>query len=378
VAARRRRSSQEVARLRRALAIAEEAAEQLRVQNEHLVEAKALLEDVGDRYADLYDFAPLGLLTLDAAGMIRELNLKAASMLGVERPRALRLPLAAFVADSRALRRHLTESRQAAGTAVCEAELRPPGRPAAIVEVLTRRAATGGGTLRTALIDVTERKRLVASEQAMQAEREARDTFVAMVSHELRTPLAPIVAAASALRQGRQSSRRIERLSSLIERNAVLQGRLVDDLLDANRIVRKKMSLDRRPTELHQIAREVVEMFADELRDKRLTMTVDLRATETTVDGDATRLRQVLWNLVKNAIKFTPARGQIALRSWGGGGRATRHRGERLRGRVERRADREVVRALPAGRERRPRRAGSGPRDRSRHRGASRRSPHRQ
>jgi hypothetical protein len=95
-----------------------------------------------------------------------------------------------------------------------------------------------------------------------------------------------------------------------------LQARLVDDLLDAARILRGKMQIEREATSLHLLVRGVVEMFAAEMKAKRLRLVIDLDASKQTVDGDPIRLRQLFWNLIGNALKFTPDGGQVAIRSW--------------------------------------------------------------
>jgi CheY-like chemotaxis protein len=154
------------------------------------------------------------------------------------------------------------------------------------------------------------------AERSAREATEAKDTFIAILSHELRSPLAPVLAAASALKGGQIAPAELARLCELIQRNVSLQARLIDDLLDATRIVRGKMQVHCEPLDLHPLVCEVVEMFRDELRSKQLELVLALDAKRETVEGDPVRLRQVVWNLLKNAIKFTRAGGRIAVRSW--------------------------------------------------------------
>ena len=302
-------------RLRAALAAATETIERLTAENDQLKSTQLILEDGLGRCADRYDFAPIGLLTLDAAGIIREANLKAASMLAIDARHAIGLTFASFVGDRRALRRHLAECNGENLTIMTEMELVPRSGPVCSIDLVTRRAGSGR-EYRAGLVDVTERVRLAAAERSVRASIDAKDAFIATLSHELRTPLAPVLAAVSSLRHGQLSGRDTGRLHEIIERNVKLQARLVDDLLDAARILRGKMQIEREATPLHRLVRGVVEMFAAEMKAKRLRLVIDLDASKQTVDGDPIRLRQLFWNLIGNALKFTPDGGQVAIRSW--------------------------------------------------------------
>ena len=300
---------------RAARAAATATIDRLASENDQLRSMQTVLEERLGRYADLYDFAPLGLVTLDGAGIIRELNLKAASMLGLDARNAVGLPFASFLGDHRSFRRHLADCRIENATIMTEMALVPRSGPACSVDLVTR-LATDRSEYRTALVDVSERVRLAAAERSGRASIEAKDAFIATLSHELRTPLAPVLAAASSLRHGRLPRRETSRLHEIIERNVKLQARLIDDLLDATRILRGKMQIEREATLLHRLLGGVVEMFANEMKAKRLRFAFDLAASKQTVHGDPNRLRQLFWNLIGNALKFTPDGGQVAIRSW--------------------------------------------------------------
>ena len=302
-------------RLRAALAAATETIDRLTAENDQLKSTQLILEEGLGRCADRYDFAPIGLLTLDAAGIIREANLKAASMLGIDARHAIGLTFASFVGDRRALRRHLAECNSENLTIMTEMELVPRSGPVCSIDLVTLRAGRER-EYRAVLVDVTERVRLAAAERSVRTSIDAKDTFIATLSHELRTPLAPVLAAVSSLRHGQLSGGDAGRLHEIIERNVELQARLIDDLLDAARILRGKMQIEREATSLHLLVRGVVEMFAAEMKAKSLRLVIDLDASKQTVDGDPIRLRQLFWNLIGNALKFTPDGGQVAIRSW--------------------------------------------------------------
>ncbi|MCG2593642.1 response regulator [Ramlibacter sp. XY19] len=153
-----------------------------------------------------------------------------------------------------------------------------------------------------------------AKEEADRANR-AKDRFLAVLSHELRTPLAPITTAVHLLEKAVQVDPRHRDLLPMIRRNVALEARLIDDLLDLTAISSGKVSLQRARVDMHQLARAVVAMVADALQDKRIQLALDLDATDPWVDADQARMQQVLWNIIRNAIKFTPQGGRIALRT---------------------------------------------------------------
>jgi PAS domain S-box-containing protein len=179
-----------------------------------------------------------------------------------------------------------------------------------------------------AMLDVTdrhqaeeERARLLAREREARAEaeaaNEAKDRFLATLSHELRTPLTPVLAVISRLeRDGR--CREMASDLAMIRRNVELESRLIDDLLDLTRIVRGKLDLHPEVTDARKIFQHVIAMCCEpEVAAGRLWVETELAAADHRVWADPSRLTQVLWNLLNNAVKFTPAGGTITIRSRG-------------------------------------------------------------
>jgi len=177
-----------------------------------------------------------------------------------------------------------------------------------------------------AMLDVTdrhrdeeERMRLLAAEREARSEaeaaNEAKDRFLATLSHELRTPLTPVLAVVSRLEtDGRL--REVAGELSMVRRNVELEARLIDDLLDLTRIARGKLDLHPEVADLRKMVEHTTAMCcAPEIDTGRLRLITDLAAGEHRVWGDPSRLTQVLWNLLNNAVKFTPAGGTITLRS---------------------------------------------------------------
>ncbi|HZQ34530.1 MAG TPA: PAS domain-containing protein [Dehalococcoidia bacterium] len=162
-----------------------------------------------------------------------------------------------------------------------------------------------------------ERERLLAREQAARAEAEAanraRDAFLSTVSHELRTPLTPILAYSQLLSRGRLGPEQARQALAQIERSAQMQARLVEDILDASRIIAGKLSLASERVDLCTVVEAAVAIVRPSAENRSINLHVSLDGCPIDVLGDATRLQQVVWNLLANAIKFTPLRGNVDL-----------------------------------------------------------------
>jgi signal transduction histidine kinase/CheY-like chemotaxis protein len=163
-----------------------------------------------------------------------------------------------------------------------------------------------------------ERSRLLRETQAARENAEvanlAKDEFIAVVSHELRTPLNAILGWARLLGSGNLSPEDLAEAVAVIERNAMSQSRLIEDLLDVSRIISGKLRLNVRSVDLPGVVRDAVQTVqpAADLKSIRVETVVDPSAAP--VSGDADRLQQVVWNLVSNAVKFTPKKGRVQVR----------------------------------------------------------------
>jgi PAS domain S-box-containing protein len=141
----------------------------------------------------------------------------------------------------------------------------------------------------------------------------ARDESLAMVSHELRTPLNAILGWARLLRTRGLDGPTAARALEVIEHNAQAQAQLISDLLDLSRIVTGKLQFEMQSVDLPQIIVDAVDSLRPAAEDKCLGFDLDLQPSATSIPGSANRLRQVLWNLLSNAIRFTPAGGRINI-----------------------------------------------------------------
>lgn len=174
------------------------------------------------------------------------------------------------------------------------------------------------------VLDITQRKlaevereQLLNSEQAAREQAEAanrvKDEFLAVLSHELRTPLNPILGWLRLLQTNKLDSAKTTEALATIERNAKLQLRLVEDLLDISRIMRGKLSMTVAPTNLKPIIQNAVETVKLAADAKHIQLVLDIDTTVKSVSGDAARLQQIVWNLLTNAIKFTPDGGKVTV-----------------------------------------------------------------
>jgi PAS domain S-box-containing protein len=163
----------------------------------------------------------------------------------------------------------------------------------------------------------TERELLLSMEQeahaAAVAANRMKDEFLAAVSHELRTPATAILGWARLLRDGRLGAQASQKALAALERSARAQATMLDDLLDTSRMARGTLRLDVRRTDVMTPLREAVETLEPAFQAKKLSVVVNVQEGLPIIDADSDRLRQVFWNLLANAIKFTPADGCVEI-----------------------------------------------------------------
>jgi PAS domain S-box-containing protein len=164
-----------------------------------------------------------------------------------------------------------------------------------------------------------ERDKLLESERKARQDAEAanrlKDEFLATLSHELRSPLNAIVGWVHVLRRHTEASPEIARGLEVIERNARAQTQIVNDLLDMSRIMTGKVRLNPRSMSLQKIVSAALDAIRPAAEAKGIRLTTGLDAAADRIRGDPNRLQQVLWNLLTNAVKFTPAGGSVRISS---------------------------------------------------------------
>ncbi|HUO10566.1 MAG TPA: response regulator [Phycisphaerae bacterium] len=154
----------------------------------------------------------------------------------------------------------------------------------------------------------------ILSSEAREANR-AKDQFIAVLSHELRTPLTPVLALLSGFQRDERLPAEMQDELKIVRRNVELEARLIDDLLDLTRISKGKIELHLETLNANELLREAANICQSELAEKSIELVIDLQSKRPYVKGDATRLQQAFWNLLKNAVKFTPAKGRIMVES---------------------------------------------------------------
>lgn len=154
---------------------------------------------------------------------------------------------------------------------------------------------------------------LHAARDSVEAATRAKDRMIATVSHELRTPLQSILGWLHLVESGTLQAPAFDRALRTIRENAQIQSRLVDDLLDASRIMTGTLRLDQQPVRVRDVVERAAEAVRPTATAKEIRIDVRIETHDARVIGDADRLRQVFWNLLANAVKFTPRKGDIAV-----------------------------------------------------------------
>src|SRR4029079_12594545 len=178
----------------------------------------------------------------------------------------------------------------------------------ALAEELGQRAALA---LENAQLYKAAQKALSEAERA----NHAKDRFLAMLRHELRTPLTPVLTSIFEVESEEHISPEVRDSLQVIRRNVELEARLIDDLLDLTRISKGKLQLSLEYVDAHVLLRSALDICQSEIKNKKLRVETELDATKVNLRADPARLQQIFWNLIKNAVKFTPKRGQLTLRT---------------------------------------------------------------
>jgi PAS domain S-box-containing protein len=299
---------------------------ELEIQNEELRQAKEAIEISRARYVDLYDLAPVGYCTVDAAGRVTHANLTLATLLGVPRiALASQPPFSNFVfrADQDAwylLRRHVLERTQ---TQSCELRLCRTGDAGASEKVWVQFCAslTQGGVmpaqLHVAVSDISERKKtedaLRQAKEGAEAASKAKARFLANMSHEIRTPLNAIVGTAHLMRRDGVNPKQTEQLERIDVAAAHLLC-VIDDILDLSKIEAGKLNLTLQDVSIADILKRVVSMVSLPAKTRGLRLLQESEHLPQLMRGDPTRLTQALMNYASNAVKFT-AQGSVTIRA---------------------------------------------------------------
>ena len=154
---------------------------------------------------------------------------------------------------------------------------------------------------------------LLSAKKAAESASKAKDQFLAALSHELRAPLSPVLMMSTAMELDPAIPGEVREQAGIIRRNAELEARLIDDLLDHSRIRHGKLNLVRSAVDIHDVLTQTEEIVRSEGTSKRVTILFGKNARDHFVFGDSARLQQVFWNIIKNGVKFTPSGGEVRV-----------------------------------------------------------------
>ena len=289
---------------------------ELEMQNEALRQAQEELEQSHERYRALYDQAPMGYLSVDSAGLIREANIMAGFLLGEARDLLVGRQIGEFLdAGSRDdFEKHKAAAFRTGSRQVCQ--LRTAGDETLALQV-TSQTDKEGKLCRLTLADITlmkrMEKRLTAAHEGAQAANRAKTQFLATMSHEIRTPLNSVVGISDLLSRTPLDERQAQFVGTLKNSADALLS-LVNEILDFSRVESGNIELECRPLDLRRVVAEAVEISRTGSVPARpdIDIEIDPSLPEAFL-GDAFRLRQIVLNLVSNAVKFSPE-GNIMVR----------------------------------------------------------------
>ena len=297
---------------------------ELKRQNEELIQTQAELKESYDSYYELYDFAPIGYLTLCPDGNITNANLMAANMFGMERDSLVgkKITNLIFNEDQDIYyfhNQHLLASRSRQS---CEIRLgRSDGEIFyARLDSISYPAKNNNKELlyRIALVDITDKKNmeieLRAALEKAEAANMAKSEFLANMSHEIRTPLNAIVGIINILKVRDYSKERQALYMATLDDSAKALLELINDMLDFAKIESRMLDLEIKPFNLYDVVQESAHIVAVKAEEKNLRVIVNYDENLPKVFlGDGLRIRQILLNLLNNAIKFTDV-GSITMR----------------------------------------------------------------
>ncbi len=257
-----------------------------------------------------------GAITLNADGVIIYCNRFFSDMVGRPPTQVRGRSMREFVADPAQLQFETLRMSAFGGAAHGECLLQPvQGESLSVQLAFNRLPAANVDMFGVVITDLSERERAQQLEVARRIAEDAnaaRDQFLAVVSHELRTPLNAILGWTQLLRH-RGEAASLERGLEVIERSARSQAQLIDDLLDVSRVLAGKLRLERQSVDLKRVVETALETVQTMAESKGIRLEHNLAVQPLVVFGDADRLQQIIWNLLNNAVKFTPARGLVRV-----------------------------------------------------------------
>jgi len=302
---------------------------ELEMQNETLRQAQLALEESRDRYVDLYEFAPVGYLTLTATGLISEVNLTGADLLGEDRRKLLQRRFAHFVVpgERTSWQNHFSHTLRQGGKQSCELTLqRSDGTLFANrLDCLRTVSSDAAPTLRIALTDITEHKQfehalqannieLASAKAAAEKANRAKSELLSSMSHELRTPLNAVLGFAQLMAADTPppSPAQQQSIDQIVQAGWYLL-RLINEILDLALIESGKVTMAQESISLTEVLQNCQAMIEPQADKRGIQMMFPRPDNLFYVHADRTRLKQVMVNLLSNAIKYNRVGGTVAV-----------------------------------------------------------------
>ena len=289
---------------------------------------KKALDEFKQSYARFFERVPLGLYRLNDRGEILEANSTLVKMLGYSQLSNLQGKSLMQYHDQPQL--YLQWQQQLLETAIeFEGQIHSiDGRSIWICHnaIAVKDCKGNLAYYEGAVADITNRKQaelerleLLDRERLAREEAETvnriKDEFLATLSHELRTPLNSIIGWIELLRTGTIDESKIDKAIDIIDRNAKIQDQLIDDLLDVSRIIRGSMKLNLQPILLNEAIVASIDTILPTAEAKKIAINIQLDTDTIKIKADRQRLQQIFWNLLINAVKFTPTDGTVTISS---------------------------------------------------------------
>lgn len=274
--------------------------------------------------SDLLDHVPCGIVSLAPDGVIIRVNELLLNMLGLQRAAVVGQPFHSLLTKGGRIfyQTHLFPLLRMRGEVeeIYLSLLTHRGDEIPMLLNARTRVSESGETLHDAIL-VRVRQRalfetaLLNEKKKVQQASKAKDEFLAALSHELRTPLNPMLMLSTEMELDQTLPLPVRLQAGIIRSNAELEARLIDDLLDLTRIAHGKLHLVPDIVSLHELLTLTEDIARSDSRSKRVTLRFIKEAAHHHVRCDSARMQQVFWNIVKNAIKFTPADGAVEVRT---------------------------------------------------------------
>jgi PAS domain S-box-containing protein len=289
---------------------------ELEIQNEELRHTQHDLETVKNRYFNLYDLAPVAYLTLSGQGMIMEANINAATLFRTTRKELLNRPVTNFILPEDQGLYYLNRKQVIEGNESHGCELRMVRADGSNFWAYKHAMSAQGGEYLVTLTDITRIKQTEEELRRAKIEAEAatvaKSHFLANMSHEIRTPMNAIIGVIQLLEMADLPQEHREDLG-MAKKAGLDLVRLINDILEFSKIEAHKIELEISRFDLRNEIADTIKLLSVQTREKGLELTCSIDPdVPTLLKGDAGRLRQIIINLVGNAIKFTPA-GSVAL-----------------------------------------------------------------